>query len=170
MFYSVFTRHFQVGFIGLGAMGARMADNLRRSGLDLVVHDTSISTLESFCKNEGVESASSPAAVASQEGIISSNRKPEIQVPNKRQSLTSKFYQLCRCYSNHHHAAIMQPCHERVLRSRRHSVCRRSFLPTKSAVIFHVVMFANVLIAVKRLIASLYEACSMWQEGPGHHC
>ncbi|EIE21974.1 3-hydroxyisobutyrate dehydrogenase-like protein, partial [Coccomyxa subellipsoidea C-169] len=59
-----------VGFIGLGAMGTRMAENLRRSGYGLVVHDTSIAALDAFCKHEGVESVSTPAAVAEEEGII----------------------------------------------------------------------------------------------------
>ena len=58
----------QIGFIGLGAMGARMAEKLRRSGHDLVVHDTSIATLEAFNEHDGVNCVSSPAAVAEEEG------------------------------------------------------------------------------------------------------
>ncbi len=49
-------------------MGARMAENLRRAGHDLVVHDSSIAKLEEFSEHEGVQSVSSPAAVAEEEG------------------------------------------------------------------------------------------------------
>ncbi|CAL8471511.1 g11053 [Coccomyxa elongata] len=59
----------KIGFIGLGAMGARMAENLRRAGHDLVVHDSSIARLEEFSEHEGVQSVSSPAAVAEEEGV-----------------------------------------------------------------------------------------------------
>ena len=58
----------QIGFIGLGAMGVRMADNLRRAGHELVVLDSSITRLEQFCRDEGTASASSPAALAETEG------------------------------------------------------------------------------------------------------
>ncbi len=51
-------------------MGTRMAENLRRSGYGLVVHDTSIAALDAFCKHEGVESVSTPAAVAEEEGSL----------------------------------------------------------------------------------------------------
>ncbi|KAK9918924.1 hypothetical protein WJX75_008063 [Coccomyxa subellipsoidea] len=46
-----------------------MAENLRRSGHDLVVHDTSIATLEAFNEHDGVNCVSSPAAVAEEEGV-----------------------------------------------------------------------------------------------------
>ena len=49
-------------------MGARMAENLRRAGHDLVVHDSSIARLEEFSEQKGVQSVSSPAAVAEEEG------------------------------------------------------------------------------------------------------
>ena len=60
----------QVGFIGLGAMGSRQARNLQREGYGLVVHDRSISKLEEFSKTDNVEVASSPAAVAEAEGML----------------------------------------------------------------------------------------------------
>jgi 3-hydroxyisobutyrate dehydrogenase-like beta-hydroxyacid dehydrogenase len=66
----------QIGFIGLGAMGARMADNLRRAGHELVVLDSSITRLEQFCKDEGTASASSPAALAETEGADCSCMSP----------------------------------------------------------------------------------------------
>ncbi len=63
----------QVGFIGLGAMGARQARNLQREGYDLVVYDRSISRLDEYSKRDNVEVASSPAAVAATEGRLSRN-------------------------------------------------------------------------------------------------
>ena len=58
----------QVGFIGLGNMGSRMAANLQQGGHQLVVHDRSITAMEEACK-DGAEAASSPVAMASQEGV-----------------------------------------------------------------------------------------------------
>lgn len=58
----------QVGFIGLGNMGSRMAANLKQGGHQLVVHDRSITAMEEACK-DGAEAASSPIAMASQEGL-----------------------------------------------------------------------------------------------------
>lgn len=49
-------------------MGARMAENLRRAGHDLVVHDSSIARLEEFSEHKGIQSVSTPAAVAEEEG------------------------------------------------------------------------------------------------------
>lgn len=60
----------QIGFIGLGAMGARMADNLRRAGHELVVFDRSMAAVERFCAEEETASASSPAAVAETDGVL----------------------------------------------------------------------------------------------------
>lgn len=59
----------QVGFIGLGNMGSRMAANLKKGGHQLVVHDRSIAAMEEACK-DGAEAASSPVDMASQEGIV----------------------------------------------------------------------------------------------------
>ncbi|DBB16316.1 hypothetical protein WJX82_001354 [Trebouxia sp. C0006] len=58
----------KVGFIGLGNMGSRMAANLQQGGHQLVVHDRSIAAMEEACK-DGAEAASSPVAMASQEGV-----------------------------------------------------------------------------------------------------
>jgi glutamyl-tRNA reductase len=60
----------QIGFIGLGAMGYRMADNLTKSGHEIVVHDRSIAKMEEFCKREGLQSTTSPAALAQMEGHL----------------------------------------------------------------------------------------------------
>lgn len=49
-------------------MGSRMVANLRQGGHQLVVHDRSISAMEEAVK-DGAETASSPADMASQEGI-----------------------------------------------------------------------------------------------------
>jgi len=59
----------QVGFIGLGNMGSRMAANLKHGGHQLVVHDRSIAAMEEACK-DGAEAASSPVDMASQEGVV----------------------------------------------------------------------------------------------------
>ena len=59
----------QVGFIGLGNMGSRMAANFKQGGHQLVVHDRSIAAMEEACK-DGAEAASSPVAMASEEGVV----------------------------------------------------------------------------------------------------
>mmetsp|Transcript_10575 Transcript_10575/g.20889 ORF Transcript_10575/g.20889 Transcript_10575/m.20889 type:complete len:315 (+) Transcript_10575:104-1048(+) len=59
----------KTGFIGLGNMGARMAENLVKAGHSVVVHDlnaTQVSKLEKL----GAASAASPAAVAAQATTI----------------------------------------------------------------------------------------------------
>ena len=61
----------QVGFIGLGAMGARQAKTLQHEGYSLVVYDRSITQLEGFNERDNVEVASSPAALAGTEGTVS---------------------------------------------------------------------------------------------------
>lgn len=58
----------QVGFIGLGNMGSRMAKNLLHGGHELLVYDTSTTKLRAFCKDTGVASAASPSAVAAEAG------------------------------------------------------------------------------------------------------
>ncbi|MFC6486510.1 NAD(P)-dependent oxidoreductase [Nitratireductor sp. GCM10026969] len=52
------------GFIGLGNMGAPMAQNILRAGFPLVVHDARESAVESFVK-QGAGSAASPSELAS---------------------------------------------------------------------------------------------------------
>ena len=50
-------------------MGSRMAANLKQGGHQLVVHDRSIAAMEEAGK-DGAEAASSPVAMASQEGVV----------------------------------------------------------------------------------------------------
>ena len=45
-----------------------MADTLIKAGHDLVVHDWRISKMNEFSSKEGVQTASSPAALAEEEG------------------------------------------------------------------------------------------------------
>lgn len=61
----------QIGFIGLGNMGSRMAMNLLNDGHRLVVHDRSITAMEQLCKAAGEDAttAYSPEDVASEEGL-----------------------------------------------------------------------------------------------------
>lgn len=58
----------QVGFIGLGQMGSRMALNLLHGGHELLVYDTSATKLRAFCKDTGVQSATSPSELAAEAG------------------------------------------------------------------------------------------------------
>ena len=51
-------------------MGARMADNLRRAGHELVVFDRSMAAVERFCAEEETASAPSPAAIAETDGVV----------------------------------------------------------------------------------------------------
>lgn len=60
--------HLQVGFIGLGQMGSRMARNLMHGGHDLLVYDSSSARLREFCKDTGAASASSPSGMAAEAG------------------------------------------------------------------------------------------------------
>jgi 3-hydroxyisobutyrate dehydrogenase len=53
----------QVGFIGLGIMGSRMAANLRRAGFDLVVWNRTAETARGWASDHGAEVAGSPAEV-----------------------------------------------------------------------------------------------------------
>jgi 3-hydroxyisobutyrate dehydrogenase/glyoxylate/succinic semialdehyde reductase len=59
----------RVGFIGLGAMGSRMAGNLQRSGCDLSVHNRTRDKGASLV-SKGASWADTPAAVADQAEIL----------------------------------------------------------------------------------------------------
>ena len=59
----------RVGFIGLGAMGSRMAGNLQRSGCDLVVYNRTRDKAASLV-SKGASWADTPAAVAEQAEIV----------------------------------------------------------------------------------------------------
>ena len=65
----------QIGFIGLGTMGASMAANLQRDGRSLVVHDLDRSTGEALVAG-GATWADSPAAVARRRPTWCSPRSP----------------------------------------------------------------------------------------------
>ncbi|KAL4140386.1 hypothetical protein PRNP1_014670 [Phytophthora ramorum] len=56
----------QVGVIGLGQMGGRMADNLRKHGHKLVVCDPAPSNVQKQVEKGGAVAASTPAEVAEQ--------------------------------------------------------------------------------------------------------
>ena len=58
-----------VGFIGLGTMGSRMAENLQKAGYKLVVHDLHRQAA-SHHLNAGATWAETPRAVASQSDVI----------------------------------------------------------------------------------------------------
>jgi 3-hydroxyisobutyrate dehydrogenase len=59
----------QVGFIGLGTMGASMAANLQKAGYDLVVHDVRRASAEP-CIGRGAAWADTPRAVAEAAGVV----------------------------------------------------------------------------------------------------
>lgn len=59
----------QVGFIGLGTMGASMAANLQKAGYKLVVHDTRRGAAEAHLA-AGAAWADSPAAVAKAADVV----------------------------------------------------------------------------------------------------
>jgi len=59
----------RVGFIGLGAMGSRMAGNLQSSGCDLVVYNRTRDKAASLV-SKGASWADTPAAVAAQAEIL----------------------------------------------------------------------------------------------------
>jgi 3-hydroxyisobutyrate dehydrogenase-like beta-hydroxyacid dehydrogenase len=54
----------RVGFLGLGIMGSRMAANLRRAGVELVVWNRTAEKARAWAAEHGAEVAESPAAVA----------------------------------------------------------------------------------------------------------
>ena len=59
----------QVGFIGLGTMGAGMAANLQKAGYRLIVHDTRRQAAEPFFA-KGATWAATPKAVASETEVV----------------------------------------------------------------------------------------------------
>jgi 3-hydroxyisobutyrate dehydrogenase-like beta-hydroxyacid dehydrogenase len=63
------SRQTRVGLIGLGAMGAGMARNLLKGGLDLVVYDIDAAKTEQFA-SLGATAASGPADVARQARVV----------------------------------------------------------------------------------------------------
>jgi 3-hydroxyisobutyrate dehydrogenase-like beta-hydroxyacid dehydrogenase len=63
------TDNIVVGFIGLGTMGGRMAENLQKAGYKLVVHDLHRQAA-SHHLNAGATWAETPRAVASQSDVI----------------------------------------------------------------------------------------------------
>ena len=60
----------RVGFMGLGIMGTRMAANLARAGLDLVVWNRTAETALTWAEQHGARVADSPAEVAAQCEIV----------------------------------------------------------------------------------------------------
>ncbi len=61
----------QVGFIGLGMMGAPMAHRLHEAGFALVVQDANASTLDTFVEaHPGTRAAADPEAYARCEAVI----------------------------------------------------------------------------------------------------
>ena len=56
--------HAKVGFIGLGNMGANMADHIQKAGHELVVYDTNHDSMKSFVRF-GAQAATSPSDLAS---------------------------------------------------------------------------------------------------------
>ena len=59
----------KVGFIGLGTMGASLASNLQKAGLDLIVHDVNSGAAEEHVK-AGALWADTPKQVAEKCGVI----------------------------------------------------------------------------------------------------
>jgi 3-hydroxyisobutyrate dehydrogenase-like beta-hydroxyacid dehydrogenase len=71
----------QVGFIGLGTMGASMATNLQKAGYKLVVHDVHQNSATPHLK-AGAEWADSPKLLATQCQVIFTSLPgpPEVEV------------------------------------------------------------------------------------------
>jgi len=59
-----------VGFIGLGIMGSRMAANLRRAGNELTVFNRTRETAEQWAAEHGGQVASSPREVAERADVV----------------------------------------------------------------------------------------------------
>ena len=59
----------KIGFIGLGIMGSRMAENLRKKGHELVVYNRSRAKAQALLTN-GAAWADSPAEVAKHVNIL----------------------------------------------------------------------------------------------------
>ena len=62
-------KNFRIGFIGLGNVGASLAGNLLRSGVDLTVRDLNPDLVAGFVK-DGAKSASSPRAMAESVDVV----------------------------------------------------------------------------------------------------
>ncbi len=60
----------RVGFIGLGAMGSRMAASLRRAGFELTVWNLTRSTAEQFAERHGAAVADTPGVLAAEVGAV----------------------------------------------------------------------------------------------------
>lgn len=59
-----------VGFVGLGIMGAGMARNLVAAGFDTVVWNRTTNKAESFCENHGAAVAATPVELAAASDVI----------------------------------------------------------------------------------------------------
>jgi 3-hydroxyisobutyrate dehydrogenase-like beta-hydroxyacid dehydrogenase len=59
-----------VGFIGLGIMGSRMAVNLRRAGHDLVVFNRTRATADAWAQGHGAAVAGTPAEAAAEAEVV----------------------------------------------------------------------------------------------------
>ena len=60
----------KIGFIGLGIMGSRMAENLAREGYALYVNNRSKNKAEKLIKNDSVTWKDTPAQVAEEADIL----------------------------------------------------------------------------------------------------
>lgn len=97
----------QVGFIGLGQMGSRMARNLKHGGHDLLVYDNSTTRLRDFCKDTGIPSAASPSAMAAEAGVWRL-RAFQTKALHAAAVLNEDVSHLRRC--NFHNVAQLQAC------------------------------------------------------------
>jgi 3-hydroxyisobutyrate dehydrogenase-like beta-hydroxyacid dehydrogenase len=59
-----------IGFLGLGIMGSRMAANLRAAGHDLTVYNRTRATADAWAAEHGATVADTPAAVAQASDIV----------------------------------------------------------------------------------------------------
>nr|GMD09612.1 probable 3-hydroxyisobutyrate dehydrogenase, mitochondrial isoform X1 [Ipomoea batatas] len=59
----------KIGFIGLGNMGSRMADNLIKAGYDVAVHDINHDVMKSF-SNRGIPTKGSPVEIAEASDVV----------------------------------------------------------------------------------------------------
>jgi len=59
-----------IGFLGLGIMGSRMAANLRASGYDLTVFNRTRATADAWAAQHGAHVADTPAAAAARSDIV----------------------------------------------------------------------------------------------------
>src|SRR5690606_23770822 len=59
-----------IGFVGVGVMGSRMAGNLARAGHGLTVHDADAATTAEVANNIGGVAAGSPREVAAATEIV----------------------------------------------------------------------------------------------------